>query len=192
MIRKPSLWLACAVLTLVVTPSGPQAWGDNAAPRREKATGKNDTRIADLAWIAGHWSRRDGRDRLEEIWSTPDGNCMMGVFRWVKGGKVWIYEMLTIAEEEEGIVFRFRHFSKDLDAWEPKDAPLCFTLSSHDGQRAIFENVRASSSMRRYIFKRNGDRKLTIRIDGGSDTDDSADVFEFSREPRQPVEKLDD
>ena len=120
-------------------------------------------RISDVAWIAGRWSldREDGR--LEEVWSEPAGDCMMGMFRWLKEGRVWIYEMLTIREEAGTLVLRFRHFSESLVAWEPKEEPLTYRLTRVNDTEAVFENPE-SESHRMYAFRRVGENELLVRV----------------------------
>ena len=120
-------------------------------------------RIGDVAWIAGRWSldREDGR--LEEVWSEPAGDCMMGMFRWLKEGRVWIYEMLTIREEAGTLVMRFRHFSDSLVTWEPKEEPLTYRLTRVSDTEAVFENP-GSESHRLFAFQRVGDDELLVRV----------------------------
>jgi len=126
--------------------------------------GQKTPSVSDLAWIAGHWSMpRDG-DTLEELWSAPSGNCMMGVFRWMKkDGTVRLFEVLSIVGEGDDIRFRFRHFGPDLTAWEEKDRPLSFKLTRLTDGEARFENGDRGE-VNRYVFRRTKDG-LTIVVD---------------------------
>jgi len=137
-------------------------------------------RIAEVAWIAGHWGLEQPGGSLEEIWSEPQGDCMMGVFRWMKGERVWIYELLTIREEEGTLVFRFRHFGKGLEAWEPKDQPLTYRLKSLTPGEAVFENPE-SDKARRYIFRKSGDA-MVVRLESEKDGRVGADEFPYRRQ----------
>jgi len=145
-------------------------------PRQQRTSKYLPAKIGDVAWIAGHWAMERG-GRLEEIWSKPDGNCMVGMFRWVKQDKVWIYEILTIREESGTLVFRFRHFSDELDAWEPKAEPLTYRLSSIKDDEVVFTNPD-SDKYRMISFTRDNDKQMTVRV--GTFHDGKLQTTEFS------------
>ncbi len=46
------------------------------------------------------------------------------MWRYVSGGQVRIFEILTISVEPAGIVLRLRHFDPDLVAREDKSTPV--------------------------------------------------------------------
>ena len=56
-----------------------------------------------MAWIAGEWAKEEGSNRLEESWSVARGDSMIGMFRWLKDGKVWIYDALAGASRTVAI-----------------------------------------------------------------------------------------
>ncbi len=135
---------------------GNVAAGDQAVSKSSSAS------LADLAWIQGHWILERNGDLLEEIWSAPEGNSMMGMFRWVKkGGKVWLFELMTISQEGNKVLYRFRHFGGDLKAWEEKEKPLSFQLKSVAENEAIFEGL-PEQKMRRYRFQKQGENSLVV------------------------------
>ncbi len=120
-------------------------------------------KIADVAWIAGHWETKRQGALLQEHWSEPAGDGMMGMFRWLKKDKTWIYELLAIREENGSLVFRFRHFSDKLHAWEEKEKPLMFRLVSLTKREAVFENPTGDNPGR-YIFSKPDDKSLVVKI----------------------------
>jgi hypothetical protein len=77
--------------------------------------------LADVAFMAGHWVGGDPGDLSEEVWSAPEGDSMMGMWRFVKKGATRIYEMLTLTSEEGKVVLRIRHFDPKLVAREEKE-----------------------------------------------------------------------
>ena len=93
-----------------------------ADPSAERTNGAFD--IEDLAWMEGRWVCRQKGDVLEEIWSAPSGDCMMGMFRWMKDDKVWMYELMTIIADGDEIVFRLKHFDRNMVGWEEKDKSI--------------------------------------------------------------------
>lgn len=95
----------------------------------------------DLAWLAGHWRGEAFGGVGEEIWSDSQGGALMGVYRLLQEGAVAFYEILTIAEAEEGLVMRLRHFNPDLTGWEEKDAPLVWPLVRLGDRTATFGGI---------------------------------------------------
>ncbi|MCP4246425.1 MAG: hypothetical protein GY778_05185 [bacterium] len=128
-------------------------------------------KIGDLAWIQGHWASKFGPNELHEIWSPPGGGCMMASFRWIKEGQVWMYELLTMVEQDETIVLRFKHFSRELHGWEEKDEALTLVLVKLEENLAVFENPGGKPS--RMAFHKESDTRLTVRV-GGNEQDESS------------------
>ena len=58
--------------------------------------------LSDLSWMAGRWIDDSGGDLSEEVWTAPEGDSMMGMWRYVSGGKTRIYELLTITRSRTG------------------------------------------------------------------------------------------
>lgn len=123
---------ACARTALIVAMAMPviQAQSQNSAH-----TLKLDTKdasppasIADVSWIAGNRKAVALGGVCEEFWTVPMGTSMVGLFRFVKDGKVVFYELMTIAEENKSLVLKIKHFNPDLTGWEEKSAPQNFPL----------------------------------------------------------------
>lgn len=117
--------------------------------------------IDDLAWITGTWVTDLEDQALEERWSPPMANAMTGSFRWTRDGAVWLYEFLLIEETEDGIFYHLRHFGPGSQAWEERDAPLTYRLSTAAPGNAVFESVTTPGDA--FIFTREDDQ-LTIEI----------------------------
>lgn len=93
-----------------------------------------------LAFLAGRWADKNNDGLTEEHWSAPDGNNMMGMFRWCKpDGTPAMFEILTITREPDGVLLRLRHYSPKLVAKEEKDKPMTMKLEAIEGQRVIFK-----------------------------------------------------
>jgi hypothetical protein len=90
--------------------------------------------IADMAWLAGHWSGEALGGLSEEIWSEPGAGSMMGMYRLIKDGKPVFYELLTIVEQNGSLMLRLKHFNPDLTGWEEKQKTIDFPLvAKRDG-----------------------------------------------------------
>ena len=91
-----------------------------------------------LAWMAGRWSSKKEGERLEEIWSPPDGDIMIGMFRWIRGDAVSLYEFLVLKPGPAGLELHIKHFAPDLVGWEEKDATIAFDLVQLGDREAVF------------------------------------------------------
>lgn len=111
--------------------------------------------IHDVAWISGYWSGEAFEGLIEEIWSAPLGGAMMGSFKLVVDGKVKFYELCTISEEDETLVFRLKHFSKDLKGWEEKDECINSPLVRIEKNKVFFNN---------FTFEKVLDNELNIYV----------------------------
>ena len=98
--------------------------------------------IADVSWISGHWQGEGLGGVCEEIWSPPLGNNMMGMFRFVKDGKLVFYEFETIVEESNSLNLKIKHFSQDFIGWEEKGVSVNFPLISLTAKEAVFDGLR--------------------------------------------------
>jgi len=166
------------IMLATVMLLGALSLGFQETPQKADNESKS-AKIGDVAWIAGHWGTEMDGDQLDEHWSKPDGDCMMGMFRWMKDDKVWIYELLTIRQEKGTLVLRFRHFDGDLTSWEPKDEPLTYWLSSITKSEVVFENPK-SEKARLFAFRLDDANAMTVRV--GALREGKIEVREFHYE----------
>ena len=176
MIRRNCFALSMCMLAATVAssflPAHVQANGGD-----DLQTSSAKEQLKSLHWIQGAWGKTDGEDVLDEVWSAPSGDSMMGVFRWTKGGKVSLFELLTITIDDGRLVFRFRHFSREQVPWEGKDDALTFYLKSIRDGEVVFENPK-QDDMNRFMFRRVGSDKLLVRVEGHHEGKPSS-VMEF-------------
>jgi hypothetical protein len=131
---------------------------------------------AGVEWLAGSWQGSIGEDRVEESWLPPVGSSMAGLFRWTKGGKVYLYELLTLEETDDGLTLKLKHFGPGLVGWEDKAASVVFDLVETSDGRAVFDQRGGDGS--RITYRRGGDGAMTATFQerGGPEL-----VFEYSR-----------
>lgn len=157
--------LVCAVLFAMAFPV-------HAADPKPPAS------VADLAWIAGQWQGTKDGSQLDEHWSAPGGGTMMGMFRWIKNGKILVYEFLAIEDGAKGPILTLRHFGAGLVAWEEKDAPLRCPLAGGGPGEAAFA---CESESTRLIFRRMGENGLTVLLEKQKDGKTRTDEFAYTR-----------
>ncbi len=164
--RTTRTWRSLVAATLPIAGLfGLAAWaraGDEHTPARKQPI---RAKISDLDWLEGHWSTSFDGNELHEIWSPPVRDCMMASFCWIKKGNVWMYELFSIAEENDGLVLRFKHFSRELHGWEEKDEALTLTLVSLEEHVATFENS-VGGSPGRMVFRKESPTRLTVKVGG--------------------------
>lgn len=135
-----------------------------AEPAPPAAASFASVRVADFSWMAGIWQGEIGGDFIEEQWSDPAGNVMMGMFRWVKGGRngeIALYELLSIEPGADGPILWLRHFGPRLVAREDKEGAVAFHLIAYKQGEAAWDN-RDPANPTRLTFRREGDDRLVI------------------------------
>ncbi len=137
--------------------------------------------IQDLAWLSGTWRGRVGEDVVEEIWGEPVGPGTVGVFRWLKGDDVHLYEMIAVEEADDALWMRLRHFSGGLTPW-PSEAsgPESWRLTENEGRRAVFLN-EGLEFPRRIIYRRTGPDSLLVNLEGTKAGEPTRIQFRFAR-----------
>jgi Domain of unknown function (DUF6265) len=88
--------------------------------------------LKDLDFMAGCWrGMSPGGAIIEEYYTAPTDNLILGVTRYTKGGRVTSYEFTTIAREDSGIVLTPRPAGQE---------PAPFRLTRLEGDGAVWEN----------------------------------------------------
>ena len=171
----PSLVLAGACHTL--EPDAPR----EAPPSETPPPGVRAT-VDRLAFVSGDWELVDGEDLLTEHWTEPHGDCLLGSFRWMKpGGEVWMYELLTMRDEGEGVTLRFRHFAADLVGWEEKDDPLTLRLVELSENRAVFRHYGGDGDPWTMTFHRRDADSLSVILDQSAGAKSEPQEFAYRR-----------
>jgi hypothetical protein len=98
-------------------------------------------------WLVGQWQGTGLEGQIEEVWTGPVGNQMLGMFRLSVDDEVKIYELMTLVDEQGKVTLKVKHFGPDLTAWEDR------------GEYAQFELLRFSTE----LFQFDG---LTLTHDG--------------------------
>jgi hypothetical protein len=114
-------------------------------------------RLADLAFMTGCWRGPSGDGTtIEEYYTAPAENLMLGVSRYTKGGKVTSYEFTTIALEGGEIVLTPRPAGQE---------PAPFRLTRLDSTGAVWENP-AHDFPTLIAYRRGSGDSLVARIEG--------------------------
>lgn len=130
--------------------------------------------IADMAWLAGHWTGEGLGGFNEEMWSPPRNGVMMGMYRMTKNDKTVFYELLTLLEENGSLVIRLKHFNPNLTGWEEKDKSVEFPLVAKKDGMLYFDGM---------TFKPEGKDAVTIylAIQNRKDGSVREEIFRYTR-----------
>lgn len=133
--------------------------------------------------MSGRWVDDSNGSLSEEIWTSPSGDCIVGMWRWVVGGNAKLYELLTITAEAEGLVLRLRHFDRMSVGWEDKDHPLILKLVRSKESEAVFEGTGTKGFLR-LSYRRVDAETLTGTLEKGtSEKEAEREEFRFRRKP---------
>src|ERR1700749_1954161 len=165
--KKPSAMLALPVAVLSITATL------FSQPRVNVVKNPQTVTLNDLSFISGH-SRGDlGGGIADEEWSQPIGDTMMGMYCFVKDGKVQMYEMMAIKETANGPVLRLKHYNPGLQAWEEKSKVWDFPLVKFSPRDATFETADKSI---RIEYRAAGSGILEATLE---ETGKKPEVFEY-------------
>lgn len=161
-------------LVLVVLAARPAA---AAEPSPVPPPAPAAARLADLAWIAGHWVDESGGNLSEEIWTEPAGESMTGLWRYVSKGRLAVQELLSIADDRGRPALRLRHFDPKMVAREEKDAPVTLPLVSWKPNEAVFEGPGQPTGTVRITYRRPSPDALAVTLE----KDGKPQEFRFRR-----------
>ena len=123
-----------------------------------------DPNVVQLGWLSGHWRTEAaasgaGGGWTEELWTTLEGESLLGVSRTVSGGRTTSFEFMRLANDERGGAFF---------ASPSGSTPVRFEMTWAAHQTATFTN-RDNDSPQRIVYRRDGDRLFaTISMADGS------------------------
>jgi len=140
--------------------------GALASSRAEQAKPTLDS----LSWIAGSWRGTSSGVEMEEHWTAPKGNSMIGIHRDVAKGRTASFEFLRIEQQGERIVY--------LSMPSGRSPATPFPLKEVSGTRVVFENP-AHDFPQRIIYWKDG-ADLRARIEGTMNGKAGAEEWRWS------------
>ena len=109
-----------------------------------------------LAWLAGAWNGTSRGVEMEEQWTAPKGNSMIGLHRDVGKGRTLSFEFLRIEQQGDAIVY--------LSMPNGRSPATPFPLKEMTSMRVVFENPTHDFPQRIIYWKDGAD--LRARIEG--------------------------
>jgi hypothetical protein len=131
-----------------------------------------DPTLADLAWLAGHWSVELGPTRIEEVWLAPAGGFLLGMNRTAPKNGKGSFEYLRIEQRKDGIVYVASPGGR---------APTDFPLADFGKDFALFANPAHDFPKEiRYELTKDGD--LHARVSGEAGGKEQAEEWTWKRQ----------
>jgi hypothetical protein len=131
-----------------------------AFPAAQNAAQSQATRLADLAWLSGHWAGTDGPLQMEEIWTSAEGGALVGLHKDVatRGGtpRMVSFEFLRIEATADGIAYVAQPGGRP---------PTRFSLVETGPRRVVFANP-AHDFPQRILYWIDDAGALHARIEG--------------------------
>ncbi len=131
----------------------------------------SQSRIDKLSWLEGNWSAEKWGGTVEEYWSAPNGNTIIGMFRMIADGEIKFSEHFSIIENSDNITLKLKHFNADFTSWEKKDEYVEFPLIETGENYASFEGIK-------YELLDSGKLKATLEIENEGKIETEIFIFE--------------
>ena len=128
--------------------------------------------LYDIAWMAGDWQLTSGARCVEEHWTAPSANMLVGTSRTVEAGRTVDFEFLRIEARADGVFYVAQPGGRP---------PVEFKLASEPGPELVFVNPGHADHLKKVIYRRETDGRLTARIEGENNGAAFAEDYAYRR-----------
>jgi hypothetical protein len=135
--------------------------------------------VDDFAWLEGGWRGMKDADPVEEWWTAPGGDTLLGMFRWLKDDRVYLYELMGIEPSDAGLIFHVKHFSFGFDGWENRDESQRYLIEWIDGRTSTFL-LQDPQKFVRLVYQGEDEDMLIVRLERSLDGTDALE-FQYER-----------
>jgi hypothetical protein len=112
--------------------------------------------VSELGWMEGRWTGTHDGVQMEEHWTSPAGEALIGMHKDVLNGRMVSFEFLRVGRHEDGIAYF---------ASPRSSPPTPFRLVEMGRQRVVFEN-KENDFPQRILYWLDPERRLHARIEG--------------------------
>ena len=130
--------------------------------------------LYDLAWLSGDWQLTSGTKCVEEHWTAPSSNMLVGTSRTVEGGRTVAFEFIRIEARADGVFYVAQPNGRP---------PVDFKLASGLGPELVFVNPGHADHLKRIVYRRQGDAGVEARIEGENGGRPFAVDYPYRRAP---------
>ncbi len=138
-------------------------------------------KLQDASFLKGAWSSKTKSGALvEEFWSQPEGDSMVGYCRFIKDQKTTFYELLTIVETKDHVVLRMRHFNESLVGWNEKEEAGDCILTESNSSQITFDN-KSETHRVKVTYKRSGSNSLHVTVEDTTNGETVKHEFDYNK-----------
>lgn len=134
-----------------------------AVPFLSAQKGGNKSKIAELSWLAGHWTADLPAGHIDQYWTSQGPEGYIGMSRAATPEKTTAVEFFTLSETPTGIEMRVRNYDMAMTPVE-KDQPVILRLKSISKDTVVFENPFGNEP-KRSTLKRLGPDSFRARTE---------------------------
>jgi hypothetical protein len=113
--------------------------------------------LQDIGWLAGEWQLTTPNACVEELWTAPSNNMLVGMSRTVAAGQTRSFEFVRIEARADGIYYVAQPGGRP---------PVDFKLATDSASELVFVNPGHADRLKKVIYRRGADGNLTARIEG--------------------------
>jgi hypothetical protein len=128
--------------------------------------------LHDIAWLAGEWQLASAGQCVEEHWTAPSSNMLVGMSRTVANGRTTSFEFIRIESRADGIFYVAQPGGRP---------PVDFKLASESPSELIFVNPGHADHLQKIIYRREADGRLTARVEGENNGKAFAEDYPYQR-----------
>jgi hypothetical protein len=136
--------------------------------------------LADIGWLAGDWEMLAGTRCVEEHWTSPSSNLLVGMSRTVEGGRTTSFEFVRIEARADGIYYVAQPGGRP---------PVDFKLASDVASELVFVNPGHADHLKRIVYRRQADSGLTARVEGEDAGRSFAVDYPYRRSPNSAASR---
>jgi Domain of unknown function (DUF6265) len=136
--------------------------------------------LADIGWLAGHWEMSAGSRCVEEHWTSPSSNLLVGMSRTVEGGRTTSFEFVRIEARADGIYYVAQPGGR---------APRAFRLASDAAAELVFVNPGHADHLKRIVYRHQADGGLLARVEGEDAGRSFAVDYPYRRSPNSAASR---
>jgi hypothetical protein len=127
-------------------------------------------KVADLAWMSGHWEGPLAGGTLEENWAQPKSGSIASLVRQTTAEKTAMIELIVIEEENDSLVLRVQQWNPGFSPRTP--GPQVMKLVESAENKVVFEATGEGGLSRLGYSRPAPDRfVISIRTAQGRDFD---------------------
>jgi hypothetical protein len=119
-------------------------------------------KVADLAWMSGHWSGTLQNGTLEENWIQPTAKSMAALVRGTAADATNMIELIVIEEENGTLMLRVQQWNPGFAPRTP--GPQVMKLKSSEPNKVVFEST-GEGSLKTLGYSRPAPDKFVISIE---------------------------